>query len=648
MRRYFLFEIQDDIDCMASLVFSVAFYRKGWLTLAEKSLNAFSFDQEEQKAYKDYIILSNSNRINGTLAKAKCSISHNELGKAAVYLALIDENEYDSELHYLVEIYDQFADFITELRNTTLHFLYVYDRDNYSEEFEQALLQLDNELKTVDVGKEEFPTVDDGVKLMFVQERLVTKLMQEKSFYQSVESYFNHFEKNGKKKDMICLLYGSYKSLMEKKYDYPFILADEEFDFSIVIPARNDGYYLEYAIVSCLQQDYNGTYEILISDNSTIGNNCVKECVNRFDDKSIRYIKPKRELPLSKSFEFAYMNAKGKYMLSIGSDDALLPNCLSNLSKVIKEKKDVEVINWPGARFEWNAKPGTLEWFTTVEHEENSKYIETDVVMEKLERGDIDFMNIPTLYLRTCFSKSTIRKFVLYTGKFEDGFSQDIYTGGVVLNLYDKYYRINVPLSISGVSANSTGLNDRKEIADVEMHVNRVKEKNKRFRFDNFRIESTSEVNDFIFGLGFDIFEYVEVVRAKMHCGNDSFSITDSLFTSRVKKSFDCANANKTYKSDDICYRRIRKLASTIGISSDYSMNYKDQRRIFLPNVIRPMCITLFPRLYNLIASFFVRKKSARWRVLGPYTIEFCGRRSNDTILDAIESVMKKQLKANL
>ena len=85
---------------------------------------------------------------------------------------------------------------------------------------------------------------------------------------------------------------------------------------------------------------------MLISDNSDYENNDVQKCVELFNDKRIRYVKPPNQLPLTKSFEFAYLSCRGKYILSIGSDDALMPCAMETLEKYIKMYPEINVFNY--------------------------------------------------------------------------------------------------------------------------------------------------------------------------------------------------------------------------------------------------------------------------------------------------------------
>jgi glycosyltransferase involved in cell wall biosynthesis len=82
---------------------------------------------------------------------------------------------------------------------------------------------------------------------------------------------------------------------------------------------------------TCIEQEYDGDYEIVLSDNSVEGHNVAYETYKKLNSDKIKYYKTPRDFNLTKSYEYAYLQTKGKYIISIGADDALLPWALSIL-----------------------------------------------------------------------------------------------------------------------------------------------------------------------------------------------------------------------------------------------------------------------------------------------------------------------------
>jgi glycosyltransferase involved in cell wall biosynthesis len=162
-------------------------------------------------------------------------------------------------------------------------------------------------------------------------------------------------------KNLALSWYGDYLSYISKIYGQDcHAMVDESPSkrFSIVIPARNSSDTLRYTLQTCLEQRYTGDYEIIVSDNSTGHNAAVYELCQELNNPRIVYLKTPRDLPLAKSFEYAYLHAKGEYIFAIGSDDGLLPWALEILDGIAQQYPDEEIIQWTRAFYAWSGFNG--------------------------------------------------------------------------------------------------------------------------------------------------------------------------------------------------------------------------------------------------------------------------------------------------
>lgn len=112
--------------------------------------------------------------------------------------------------------------------------------------------------------------------------------------------------------------------------------------FSILIPTRNRSDLLKCAIQSVLQQNCDD-YEIILSDNDSSDD--TYKAVLGFNSQKIRYINTGEYLSSSASWNFAYTQAAGDYVLILGDDDYLAPDALRWVRNVIKEKS-APMISW--------------------------------------------------------------------------------------------------------------------------------------------------------------------------------------------------------------------------------------------------------------------------------------------------------------
>lgn len=112
--------------------------------------------------------------------------------------------------------------------------------------------------------------------------------------------------------------------------------------FSITIPAYKQRYLYE-AIESCLAQTYKD-FELIIVDDASPED--LKSVVDRFQDSRIRYYRNEKNcgaLHVVDNWNICLGYTKGDYVICMGDDDRLLPNCLEEYSKLIDKYPDLDI-----------------------------------------------------------------------------------------------------------------------------------------------------------------------------------------------------------------------------------------------------------------------------------------------------------------
>lgn len=269
----------------------------------------------------------------------------------------------------------------------------------------------------------------------------------------------------GLEKNLSFAWSGNYLSYISSIYEFDTeaaIVQPAQYDFSIVIPARNSVGYLQHTLKSCLAVKYSGSYEIVISDNSTTGNNDVYNLVCELDDKRINYYRPPRVLNLPKSFEYAFLKAKGEFIFSIGSDDGILPWSLDVIKDALECYPEDEVFSWDRAFYAWPGFNGGQQNQFIIPRD----YKKDEVKIEERDCKDIlagiikdsSFMYMmPMLYINSGFRRSYFRTLLENTGRLWDGICQDLYMGVVTLSIKNKIQHIQYPLAIAGMTSSSQG-----------------------------------------------------------------------------------------------------------------------------------------------------------------------------------------------
>jgi len=267
---------------------------------------------------------------------------------------------------------------------------------------------------------------------------------------------------------------GSYLSYISDIYGYdvrPDIDRKPEVDFSIVIPVRNSAATLRYTLQTCLGQRYTGSYEIVVSDNSVGGSSEIYDLCRELNDPKIRYVKTPRRLDLTKSFEFGYLQSRGVFILSIGSDDGLLPWGLETLKSVLDRFPDEEIVEWERGFYAWPSFNGGQEnQFIIPRRYEKENFpvgiIRTQAIFDQLTWEPQMIYTMPLLYINSGFRRSYMKTLLKRTGKLWDGINQDIYTGIVNCCINEHVLQIIYPITIAGMSSGSAGyLTSMKEIA---------------------------------------------------------------------------------------------------------------------------------------------------------------------------------------
>ncbi len=252
-------------------------------------------------------------------------------------------------------------------------------------------------------------------------------------------------------------------------------------DYSIVIPVRNNAATLANTIDSCLMQNYSD-FEILISDNSDRDDFNIKNLVKKYKDIRIKYIRTPRNLPIAKSFEYAYLNAAGEFIISLGADDALMPDAFNNLNSVFKQFPQEELIMWDTIHYVWpefmfsNQSDQMIIKRMYEPKKLRTLYLNSQDILNEVINFRRSQYAIPLLYINSGFKRDYLKRILKETGAMIDGIAQDIYTGLVNLTIKEKILYLQYPITMAALSSNSSGAVSLKGVTDQETTVLRDKE----------------------------------------------------------------------------------------------------------------------------------------------------------------------------
>lgn len=258
---------------------------------------------------------------------------------------------------------------------------------------------------------------------------------------------------------------GNYVSYISSIYQYD-VQADmdrkPDLDFSVVIPVRNSSQTLRYTLQTCMDQRYKGSYEIVVSDNSIDGSSEVYDLCQEMNDFRIRYVKAPRSLQLAKSFEFAYLQTRGAFVLSIGADDGLLPWTLDVLRQVLARFPQEEIVLWERGFYAWPGFNGGQENMFQIPRKYEKGTISVCFesakdMLERISQNQQAIYTAPLLYINSGFRRRYLKTLLQKTGKLWDGSNQDMQIGVINCCIYQRFLRIAYPLAIAGMSPSSVG-----------------------------------------------------------------------------------------------------------------------------------------------------------------------------------------------
>lgn len=119
--------------------------------------------------------------------------------------------------------------------------------------------------------------------------------------------------------------------------------------FSVLLPTRNGGEFLDGCIRSILAESYQNM-ELLVSDNAnTDQTQQVLACYR--PDKRLRVIRLDKPVCVTDNWNAALAASSGKYVLMMGDDDCLLPGYFLKMEKLIRKYNEPDCLTYNAYSF---------------------------------------------------------------------------------------------------------------------------------------------------------------------------------------------------------------------------------------------------------------------------------------------------------
>lgn len=261
--------------------------------------------------------------------------------------------------------------------------------------------------------------------------------------------------------------------------------------FSVLIPVRNNAECLRYCLKTLMEQTCMD-FEVIVSDNSSDGNDEVFKLVTELAWEKITYVRADKYLNLMNSFEFAHQYSRGEYVLSLGADDGLLFHGIAALKMLVEQSESpIDAMRFDYMFYGWgNAVVAKFRDFirlprSIVKEKTPPKAVgfSTRELLERYAGYDMDFYDIPNGYIYSILSKRVINTLKSKVGRLFPDLSQDTFTGCHICSLLDEVHATLFPISINGTSGLSVGANTSNDADSPKAQ--HISGKNAKSVFDN-------------------------------------------------------------------------------------------------------------------------------------------------------------------
>jgi len=224
---------------------------------------------------------------------------------------------------------------------------------------------------------------------------------------------------------------------------------------SIIIPTRNRGHLLQYALESAVLQEFKDL-EIIVSDNNSKDN--TREVVESFSDLRIKYFKTDEDLTMPDNWESALSKSNGEYVTFLTDDSFLFRNCIKEVIEEL-EKVNLKVAIWKHCTYfssDW-LEPGRKNLLYIPKTTSKSFVIDSKESLKDLfnNPGKVP-IKIPRVLNSICH-RSIIEKIKSVQGRFFLPSCPDYTSAASIMLNESKYLIIDKPYFIDYVTSYSAG-----------------------------------------------------------------------------------------------------------------------------------------------------------------------------------------------
>jgi Glycosyl transferase family 2 len=224
--------------------------------------------------------------------------------------------------------------------------------------------------------------------------------------------------------------------------------------FSVVIPTYNRSDLLVRAVQSVLAQTLDD-FEVVVSDNQSADD--THDAIARIDDPRLRYVSTPHHMVMPDSWEFARRQGRGKLMMVLSDDDAMLPDTLERFLRAT-ERYDADFLFCNMAEYRDHAFP-TVDANTLAVPAYTGwvRVIDQAVYVNQLMAFSQKYNAHPSCYVFASALANAIAD--RNNGRFFQTLGAEYFAWPVAAVLARKIVYIDAPLVVVGRTSKSWGTN---------------------------------------------------------------------------------------------------------------------------------------------------------------------------------------------
>jgi len=223
--------------------------------------------------------------------------------------------------------------------------------------------------------------------------------------------------------------------------------------FSVVIPTYNRRDLVSYAVRSVLNQRF-GDLEVVVSDNCSTDDTAA--VIGRIDDPRVRYVRTAAHVPISYSWEYARSQARGRLIMMLSDDDALVPEALDRFAQE-SSRYDADFLFCKVAEYRDSQFPGSdRNTLTCPSFTGRIETVSADDFIRPLFSFRVKFEMHPSAFV---FGKDLADSIAVRCGRFFQTNGVEYSAWPMAAALAKARVHIDVPLIALGRTAKSWGSN---------------------------------------------------------------------------------------------------------------------------------------------------------------------------------------------